>query len=228
MIHITKNNIKYTLIPDENWLENIQKSEEIFNNNIYEKYKINLNINGELIVCTDINKTDIFNNKNIQETYEEYLETISKQNLLKDQWIYNIIDGLSEQNKILYQNNNIIIIPNYTWNENSPSKIHLLTIPKNKSIRCIRSLDSTHIDLLNEIKNKTIDIIKNKFGFEQNQLKIFVHYAPSTYHFHVHFALIINTDINSSVEYSYDLSTIIYNLEINSNYYKLAKLNKRV
>lgn len=228
MLKIVKDNMKYTLVPNNTWLDSIQKIEEIFNNGLYEKYKINLNISGELIVCNDLTKIENFNYKIISETYTEYLKYIEDRDLSKDQWIYDIIDKKTEQNKILYQDDDIIIIPDYSWNENILDRMHLLTIPTDKNIRCIRTLNNSHVNLLQKIKNKTLEIIKNKYGFDTEQIKMFVHYTPSTYHLHVHFSLVSNTEINSSVEYSHELTNIIFNLEMNGDYYKLAILNKRV
>ena len=38
----------------------------------------------------------------------------------------------------------------------------------------------------------------------------------------------VNTETWSSVEYSHDLDSVIFNLKMNSNYYKQIKLNRRV
>ena len=76
--------------------------------------------------------------------------------------------------------------------------------------------------------NKTIKIIEEIYGIDEINLKIFLHYEPSTYHLHIHF---INTEhkmCDSSIEYCHDIDNIIYNLSIKSNYYQEIILNKRV
>ena len=105
------------------------------------------------------------------------MEFIKKRNFEKEQWIYNIIDGISEQNKILYQDNEIVIIPNYTWNDKEKEKMHILTFPKDKTIHSIRELNSTHLYLLEYLREKTLEIIKLNYGFEMNEIKIFLHFS---------------------------------------------------
>ena len=78
------------------------------------------------------------------------------------------------------------------------------------------------------MKNKSIEIIKNNFDLDDTELKIFFHYEPSTYHLHIHFINVLNKDLNSSVEYSHSLDNVLFNLELDSNYYKKIIMNKRV
>lgn len=218
----------YTFIcSNKNFLDNIIIKTNIIDNDIYQKYEANLNIDGHLIVCRDENKVTLPTGNIIEETYEEYLKYLDSHDTSRDKWIYNIIDGIAEQDKILYQDEDIIIIPNYSWAEKNLEELHILTIPKDKSLRTIRSLTGKNIPLLKKIKQKTCEIIKEKYNIGSNLLKMFCHYSPSTYHLHVHFAKVSNKNINSSVECSHDLSGIINNLTINSEYYKLVTINKR-
>lgn len=227
-------NIKYTFIPKIDWNKNITLMDTIMSNDSYSKSNCNLNVDGEIIICNDLKKIDKFCKKIIQETYQEYLDFIIQRDFTKEQWVYNILDGISEQDKILYKDEKIIIIPNYTWtenkneNKNELSKLHILTFPMDKNIHCIRSLNSSHIELLSYCKTKTLEIIKNIYGFDQEKIKIFIHYAPTTYQLHIHFVLISNTDSNSSVEYSHELSNVIFNLSIKSDYYQIINMNKRI
>jgi len=228
MTTFIQDNKKYTFLMDNTIsLENINKLELIYTNDIYEKYNACGKFNGQLIVCNDIEKLksiDDSKNKIIYETYEQYLESLKKRDLSKDQWIYNIINGTSEQDKILYQDDHLIIIPDYTWNENNIEDIHILTIPKDITLRTIRSLSRDDIEFLNLMRDKTTNIIKEKYNINDNLLKVYFHYLPSTYHLHIHFAHINNKNINSSVEYTHDFDSVIYNLELCSDYYKKINL----
>lgn len=219
---------KYTFIANENWMKNTQLNEEIFSNDIYKKYNGTItNLSGELVVCLDITKTDEFNKKKlIQETYQEYLDFISQRDFTKEKWVYNILDGISEQDKIMYCDEHIVIVPNYTWNQKDLHKMHHLTFPKDKSLHSIRELTNQHIWLLNYIKCQTLKVIKNTYGFDKEIIKMYIHYAPSTYHLHVHFVLVSNIDANSSVEYSHELNNVIQILEIKSDFYQKITMNK--
>ena len=228
-----ENNKFYKFLPNHiTTLNNINMEEKIFDNDIFEKYKCTLQLQGELIVCNQANIIADNNNNNkykiIKETYEIYQKYISLMNPEKDRWIYNIIDGLEEQESILFKDNICIIIPSYTWINKNIQQLHILCLPLDKTLRCLRSLEGKHIELLKYMKNKTIKIIGEIYDIDETQLKIFLHYEPSTYHLHIHF---INTEhkmCDSSIEYCHDIDNIIYNLSIKSNYYQEIILNKRI
>lgn len=222
---------KYTFISKSNWTDKIVLDPNLgssFVNDVYTKQTAKINdLEGELIICSDINKLDGFCKKVVYETYPEYKEIIIKRNWSKEQWVYNILDGIAEQDKILYQDAHIVIAPNYTWNtdSNNLNKMYLLVFPMCKELHSLRDLNSSHIELLTHIKNKTLDLIKDKYGFDSNIIKMFVHYAPTTYHLHVHFVLVSNTDVNSSVEYSHDLDSIINILKVKSDYFQCMDID---
>ena len=239
-------NKKYTFIPQSKWIDNLKKEEKTFENDVYTKYISQIeNLQGELIECSDLSRLDGFCKKIVKETYQDYLEFISKRDFKKEQWVYNILDGLAEQEQILYKDDQIVILPNYTWkydvknmndsnnsnNSNNSidlSQMYLLTFPTNKSIHSLRDLDGSHLELLEHAKKKTLEVIKYTFGFDSDIIKSFVHYSPTTYHLHIHWVLISNTTVNSSVEYSHSLSNIITNIKVKQDYYQSIILDKRI
>lgn len=228
-MQVTIDNANYKFIPSRlSSTDNIKKKELILKNDIYEKYKCKAEVEGELIICNDISKIRKFNKKIIRETFEDYLKYIKKRDIEKDRWIYNIIDGISEQESILHRDDKCIVIPSYMWDGINTEKLHILCLPIDTSLRSIRSLDSYHIPLLEHMKDITLDIIKKRYGINKEYIKMFFHYEPSTYHLHIHFVNIANCDSSSSVEYSHELNSVIFNLSICSNYYQLAILNKKI
>lgn len=230
----TEGIIKKKIIPGKviNWSsDSIKIIGTTLQNDLYEKHQVEVLVMGEMLVCNDLTKMKIYNKKVSKETYQEYLNKIATRDPAKDQWVYNILDGVSEQSDIIYQDDLCICIPSYTWSGKSDAtdltKLHILCIPRDKSLRCIRSLDSTHISLLTHMKAKSVEIIKEKYGLEMPDLKMFFHYDPSTYHLHIHFVNVEHTETNSSVEYSHDLDLVIFNLGLESDYYKKINLNTR-
>ncbi len=218
----------YTFIADNNSYNNVRLLEKIQSNDVYEKYKVSANVKGELICCKDKSKLKNFKNKIAYETYEEYLNSISEHDFGKEKWIYNIIDGISEQESILYSDEMFIIIPSYTWvnNINSIDNLHILAIFKDKNLRTIRDLDSSHIELLEKIKTIGLNIINIEYGLEIDQINIYFHYEPSTYQLHLHFTNLSNRNFRNSVESSHHIDNVIFNLSINSDYYKIIKMVK--
>lgn len=211
-----------------NSLDNINIGENILGNDAFQKFTCDINCKGEIIITNNLDKITNYKNEIYKETYDEYLNFINNYDNSKDMWIYNIINGIKEQHNIIYQNDSFMILKSYDWNTRDINKMHLLTIPKDISLRSIRSLTNNHVNLLKFMKNITINIIKEKYNIYENKLKIFFHYPPSTYHLHIHFTIIDDKDINSSVEYSHNLDDVIFNLEICDDYYKKIVINKKI
>jgi m7GpppX diphosphatase len=232
MIKKIENNKEYTLVLslDDELFNNIKYNEQIMSNDVFEKYKVTCcptkSLNGELFICNDISKLSINTNIIIKETYDEYLDYIKSRDVDKDQWIYNIIDGIAEKSQILYKDEECIIIPDFKF-DRSISKLHILCMPIDKTIRCIRSLEQKHIELLKNMKEKTLKEIKTRYNLDECNLKIYIHYNPSTYHLHIHFINVNYTDCFSSVEYSHEIHSVMDNLSMNSCYYRKVKLNVR-
>ena len=227
MIWINENKEYNFIINEKMDINKINFIEKIQENDVHEKYRVETRIEGELIICNNYKEKQKFIKEVVKETYEEYLEELKNYNIEKDQWIYNIIDRISEQKDILYENDKFIIIPNYIWNKEEIKKMHILCIVKDKNLRSIRSLDSSHINLLENIKKEALKIINEEYEITENKIKMYIHYAPSTYHLHIHFVNIENVDVNSSVEYSHELDSVIYNLSIKDDYYKKI-MKKRI
>lgn len=227
-MQVNIDNINYKLIPSSiSSLDRIKKNQLVFKNDIYEKYSATAEVECELIICNDINLMPRFEKKIIRETYQDYLKYIKYRDTKKDQWIYNIINGISEQHLILYRDELCIVIPTYVWDGVNTDKMHLLCLPTDVTLRSIRSLTSTHIELLEHMKRTTLYVIKQSYNIDEHYVKMFFHYEPSTYHLHIHFVNVAHHDARSSVEYSHELNNVIFNISICPDYYQRSILNKR-
>jgi len=225
----SENGICFKFIPKiVTSFDQISKQKLILKNDVFEKYEADTNIKGELLVCKNTNKLKKHSKVVIRETYDEYLQFIQNRDFEKDRWIYNIIDGLDEQDKILYKDIECVIVPTYTWDGNNIQKLHILCLHTNKTKRCLRDLTAYDIPWLIYIQKKTISVIKTNYGLNEEKIKAFIHYEPSTYHLHIHFVNVEYVECASSVEYSHDLNSVIFNLSLDSDYYKKIVLNKRI
>ena len=228
-MQVTIDNVNYKFLPSRlTNVDSIIKNKMTLKNDVYEKYDATAQVDGELIICNDVNLMRRSEKKIIRETYEDYLRYIAKRDPKKDQWIYNIIEGTSEQKSIVYRDEFCVIIPTYMWDGKNTDKLHILCMPTYVMLRCIRSLNSSHIPLLEYMKSVTCRVIKEKYNLDEHYLKMFFHYEPSTYHLHIHFVNSACHDSRSSVEYSHELNSVIFNLSICDDYYQRAILNKRV
>jgi m7GpppX diphosphatase len=158
--------------------------------------------------------------KILKETYEDYLVRASKRNQNKDQWIKDIVSGKTHTDGILFQNKDFIMFPPAKWNMKDMKTFHMLTFVKDFSIRSMRDLNGSHISLLEDILRIGSEEIEKEYKIKQENLKIYVHYPPTSWILHIHFNVIDDTSSSSSVEYSNSLYNIILNLKMNGDYFK--------
>ena len=185
------------------------------------QYSIKVIASGTLI---ETSKNEIHKSKLKLETYDDYLKLDIKDNLKEKKWIYNIIDHKAEQKSIIFEDNNIIIIPDYKWNYNI-NELHILGIFKDKSLRSIRDLNSSHLKMLKESIQIGYKIINKKYDVEVNNILTFFHYHPSTWQLHIHFMHINDIKTRSFIlPRAHLYSNVIQNLELINDYYKKIEL----
>jgi m7GpppX diphosphatase len=163
------------------------------------------------------NKSRIF----VNESYDDYLD---KKKIIDNRslgWIYNIIDGKSESENVIYNNDEFLIIPDYSWNnKNQVEQMHVLAIVKDKMLMSIRDLQQTNIALLKNIKDMGLGVIQSTYKVDENKIKIFIHYVPSAYLLHVHF---VHIDVNyygTSIDKCHNLDNVIQNIMLDDKYYQ--------
>uniref|UniRef100_A0A336N8I7 m7GpppX diphosphatase n=1 Tax=Culicoides sonorensis TaxID=179676 RepID=A0A336N8I7_CULSO len=144
-------------------------------------------------------------------------------------WCYNILEHKQEEERIVFEDpdttNGFIILPDLKWDGKTKETLYLLAIVHRRDIRTLRDLDNSHLDLLKNIRDKSVETIEKKYDIPRSQLRIYVHYQPSFYHFHVHFTYLKHTAPGTNCERSHLLDTIISNIEILPDYYKKATLS---
>ena len=96
--------------------------------------------------------------------------------------------------------------------------LYCLGIIKQYGITCLRDLRKDHVTMLKEMEKEGLTAIKTVYGVEKDQIRVFVHYQPQFYHFHVHFTRLEN-EAGCVVKRGQLLSDMLQNLEENSNYY---------
>jgi len=123
----------------------------------------------------------------------------------------NILEGRSEQEKVLVSSPDFMILPDMKWDLKTISSLYLVAITQDRSIRSLRDIKKCHLPLLNNIRSEAERIVHQRWGLGKGSLRMFVHYQPSycafsmyplsficTYHgsldhFHVH---IVNVNYN--------------------------------
>jgi len=116
-----------------------------------------------------------------------------------------------------------MLLPDMKWDGIQIESFYLVAICRKAGIRSLRDLNETHLPLLNNIKTKSCQVIQEKYGLTRDQLRIYIHYQPSYYHFHIHFTSLAYEDCGS-VERIHLLDTVINNITICSDYYQKSSL----
>ena len=69
------------------------------------------------------------------------------------------------------------------------------------------------------------EAIRKKYGIEGDHLRVYVHYQPSYYHFHVHFTHLKQDCMGMVVGRAHLLDDVIDNITMDSAYYQKKTLN---
>ena len=184
----------------------------------------------------------------VNETYDmytqivqPYIKTIIDSGSLS--WINNVVEGKKEVERLLVNHEEFVINVDTKWrthppplttprsewyNHPSTADLYCLGIVKDSSITCIRDLRGHHIPLLKSMVKEGLAAIKSTYGVQvENQIRIFVHYQPQFYHFHIHFTRLEN-EVGCSVERGHLVSDIIQNIAMDSNYYTKRMLTYKL
>ncbi|EIN09161.1 scavenger mRNA decapping enzyme [Punctularia strigosozonata HHB-11173 SS5] len=151
-----------------------------------------------------------------QRIVRPYMDSFSAS---RTQWVRDIINGVSEADKILYRDTNpshgFVLLPDMKWDLRTISSLYLVAIANSPEIRSLRSLQKRHIGMLRSVKREADRIVKSRWGLGKGALRFFIHYQPSYYHFHVH---IVNANyvgtIGSTVGQAHLLDDVIALLEL--------------
>jgi m7GpppX diphosphatase len=148
-------------------------------------------------------------------------------------WILNIIQGKKEQERLLLDHDQFVFNIDTKWRSHpdafktpkeewfqheSIADLYCLAIIKDGGIATLRDLTKEHIPLLKAMKEEGLKTIEKVYGVKSDQIRVFVHYHPQFYHFHMHFTRLHN-EVGSQVERGHLISDIVQNLELDSEYY---------
>ena len=168
------------------------------------------------------------------------------------QWICNILNGSQERDEIITRTDEFVLLPdtervNRYWriqsskaghipqgagNSNAHGKhyaaprrmLNWLGIVYDRGIRTMRDLRGRHIPMLKSMLASCLKKIEQNTGIPPDQVMAYVHYPPSVYQLHVHFAYPYGQHCHRDTYRVHSLQGIINNLEIDPDYYAKATL----
>ena len=148
-------------------------------------------------------------------------------------WISNVIQLKKETERLLFNNDQFVINIDTKWRTHPPpfttpreewynhpsvEDLYCLAITKLPGIASLRDLRKEHVPMLESMIKEGLNLIKSTYGVEHDQVRVFVHYQPQFYHFHVHYTRLEN-EVGSTCERGHLLSDVVQNLDLDSEFY---------
>lgn len=110
-------------------------------------------------------------------------------------WVNNILYEGAEDDRVVYKEyssrnkeDGFVILPDMKWDGINIDSLYLVAIVYRDDIKSLRDLNPNHRDWLIRLNKKIKTIIPQHYDYNVNpdELRVFIHYQPSYYHFHVH------------------------------------------
>ncbi|KAF2197167.1 scavenger mRNA decapping enzyme [Delitschia confertaspora ATCC 74209] len=134
-------------------------------------------------------------------------------------WVYNIIEGRTEQEDVVYRETGeaegFLLLPDLNWDRTTLPSLHLLGLVERRDIWSVRDLRKSHVAWLRHMRTKLLDAtVKLYPTIEKDQLKLYVHYQPTYHHFHIHIVHVaLEAGATQAIGKALGLENIISQLE---------------
>lgn len=136
----------------------------------------------------------------VTETAQIYHESVrpyvqSQRRPERLEWMRNIIHGRAEVDDVIFRHpteaqglgKGFVLLPDLNWDRKTMENLHLLALVEGDDIWSLRDLKKKHIGWLKYFREKVAEVTVARYPqLEEDQLKLYVHYQPTYYHFHVH------------------------------------------
>ena len=196
--------------------KNSEKFIELFNNSNYIRFPISnetiewLKSSNDIIIET----VEMYNKISLP-----YINSILDKNT---KWINDLLFNKTEEDRIIFRNNNFVITKDIIWKDDNLSNFYILAIPI-KSIKTIRDLSKDDIELLINMKNKVNEILRN-YNINNDNIIMFFHYHPSYYQLHMHICNRNSIIDDNEIYRHFYIDEIISKLSNDSDYWKNTTL----
>lgn len=156
-----------------------------------------------------------------------YIETMLGDRI---KWVYNILFEGKELETFVHHDKDpetgFVLLPDMKWDRLNMDALYLCCIVNRTDITCVRDLNGQHLEFLKGLARKLRLLTSDKFGIEPDQLRVFVHYQPSYYHFHIHVVNLKHPGLGESMNVGKAIlvDEVISNIELVSDYYQKKTL----
>lgn len=105
----------------------------------------------------------------------------------RTQWVQDILTGTAEASNILNASPDFLILPDMKWDTTNVSTLYLLALYTHSDVHCMRDLrKKLHLGMLKKLQRDAWRVVQDKWGIGHGGVRMYIHYQPSYYHFHVH------------------------------------------
>jgi len=105
-------------------------------------------------------------------------------------------------------------------NNEEKETLHLLVIVNNRNLRSLRDLTQEDLPMLENIRDESYKVCKEKFDINREYVRLHFHYHPQFYHLHIHVTHSNIEEASLRVERSHLLQTVMQNIKLVPDYYQ--------
>ncbi|KAI5849207.1 HIT-like domain-containing protein [Tricharina praecox] len=145
---------------------------------------------------THIRKYSVQSLRMVTETPEIYREHVlpyvsSKRGGGRLNWVYNVLEKKRESESIIIEDTDeqegFMLLPDLKWDRRTMSSLYTMALVLRRDITSVRDLKKKDVPWLRRLQKKILEGICDKYsGIEADQIRLYIHYQPSYYHFHIH------------------------------------------
>jgi hypothetical protein len=141
-------------------------------------------------------------------------------------WVHAILAREKEMEVLLYEDDHCMLLPDTKWDRVDMSACYTLAILKDIAIRSVRDLRGRHAPMLRALRDGVLEELKRRYDIRANEVRAYMHYLPSFWQAHVHFAVVScpNMGHTTIVGKALLLDDIIDWLERDDQYFETASL----
>ena len=178
----------------------------------------------------EIEKATITNMLEFNETreiYDKVTMEVREKSQKREAWIDEIIRGEKEQEKVIYKNNDLVVVKDSKWRTYDDDKeMHYLMLFADENLTCIRDLKGQHIGMLQHGMDEALQKIEEKHGMTRERLRIYFHYHPNYYRLHVH--IVAHSSSSLVMNNSIGFEQVVQNLAIDPAWYQTYSILVKV
>lgn len=100
-------------------------------------------------------------------------------------WIFNILEGRTEQEDVIFRHNDpmegFLLLPDLNWDRKTLTSLHLLALVERRDIWTLRDLMKGHVNWLKRMREALIAATTKCYpGIEEDELKLYIHCMSTT------------------------------------------------